>query len=66
MVSVERNFELGYATIGVIAIYILICAYFIIKNAVLDGKSNVKRWLVLCMYRRSRKKLKKVLKQTKL
>ena len=62
MVSVERNFELGYATIGVIAIYIFICAYFIIKNAALDGKSNVKRWLVLCMYRRSRKKLKKVLK----
>ena len=57
MVSVETNFELGYATIGVIAVYILICAFFIIKNTVLEGKSNVKRWLVLCMYRRKRKKL---------
>lgn len=65
VVSVETNFELGYATIGAIGSYMFLCACYIIWNLVIDSKWKFRRWLAYRRYFKQRRNLSDILKKTR-
>ena len=65
IVTVEDNFNLGYATIGVVAFYILVCTSFILWDISAHSRSSLIRFLAMRRYKKQRLNHKMILKVTK-
>ena len=51
VVTVEDNFILGYATIGFIAVYILVCTAYILWDIIKYSRTSLIRILVMRKYK---------------
>ena len=65
IVSVEENFTLGYATIGIVGLYIFVCLLVILKNVFVVIRDKLRRWRAMRSFKSKRKQLKINLKSTK-
>ena len=54
VVTVEDNFILGYATIGSIAVYVLVCTAYILWDIIAYSRSSLIRMLVMRKYKEQR------------
>lgn len=65
VVTVEDNFVLGYATIGFIAFYVLVCAAYIMWDIITESRSSLIRFLAMRKYKVQRRNLGIILHATR-
>lgn len=65
IVSVEDNFTLGFATIGVIGVYVFVCLVFILHKVAVSMIDQFRRWNAWRIYKSKRKQLAVNLKSIK-